>query len=90
MPLFTAITQVLGGLVFFAYGLQVVTRAFKYLSGIYLKVALNLLARNRFSAALVGTALSFLLASTSGATVLLVGMGNTGLVGLRQALEAPW
>ncbi len=81
-----AITQVLGGLIFFAFGLQVITRAFERVSGVYLKVALNLLARNRFTGVLVGAVVSFLFASTSGATVLLVNMGDAGLLTLRQAL----
>jgi phosphate:Na+ symporter len=86
MPLFNAITLIVGGLIFFIFALQVVTRSFQNLSGVYLKVAINLLAKNRLSGALIGVVLSFLLASTSGATVLLVGMGDAGLITLRQAL----
>jgi len=86
MPLFNAITLIIGGLIFFIFALQVITRAFQNLSGVYLKVAINLLAKSRISGALIGAILSFLLASTSGATVLLVGMGDSGLITLRQAL----
>lgn len=86
MPLVSAVTQILGGLVFFIFGLQVITKAFERLSGAYLKVAVNLLARNRLTAVVAGAIMSFLLASTSSATVLIVGMGNAGLLTLRQAL----
>jgi len=81
-----SIAPIIAGLVFFALGLQTLRYAIEKLSGAYLKVALNLLAGNRFFAALVGSGSSFLLSSTAATTVLLVGMGDSGLLTLRQAL----
>jgi len=86
MTLLQAIAPIIGGLVFFVFGLQTVNRAVEKLSGAYLKVALNLLTGNRVAGAVVGMVSSFALASTSAATVLFVGMGNTGLLTLRQAI----
>jgi phosphate:Na+ symporter len=86
MTFIGAIVEITGGLVFFVFGLQTVNRAVDRLSGAHLKVALHLLTRNRVTGILVGVVFSFLLSSTSAATVLLVGMGDAGLLTLRQAL----
>ncbi len=86
MSLYQAIAFLAGGLVFFVFGLENVNRSIGRLSGAYLKVALNLLTSNRIAGAAVGAVSSFLLASTSAATVLFAGMGDTGLLTLRQAL----
>jgi len=84
--MFASITPIVGGLVLFVVGLQFINSAVAKLSGSYLKVGLSLLTGNRFGGVAVGTALSFVLASSAGATVLLVGMGDAGLVTLRQAV----
>lgn len=80
-----AISEVLGGLALFLFGLRQLSGGLQTLAGGRLRSMLQRATRNRFSGYSLGAALGFLLHS-SGATVMLVGFLNAGLISLVQAV----
>jgi len=80
-----AVTEVFGGLALFLYGLGQLSDGLKTLAGDKLRSGLQKAVRRRVGGYTLGTALGFLMHS-SGATVMLVGFLNAGLIGLTGAV----
>lgn len=85
MSIVLALTEVLGGLALFLFGLNQLSSGLKSLAGERLRAILEYTTRNRAYGYLLGCALGFLLHS-SGTTVMLVSFVNAGLFTLLQAI----
>lgn len=79
--LFPVLLRVLGGLALFLFGMGEMTEGLQQLAGPRLRSLLQRATRRRLTGFLLGTTLGFFLHS-SGATVLLVGFLNAGLIQL--------
>lgn len=77
---------VIGGLGLFLYGMKLMSDGLKSVSGQRLKRILGLFTRNRISAVLVGAGFTALIQSSSAMTVMAVGLVNSGLLTLSQAI----
>lgn len=80
-----SLTKVLGGLALFLFGMKEMSGGLQTAAGKGLRGFLQAATRRRLSGMGLGTALGFLVHS-SGATVLLVGFLNAGLISLTQSL----
>ncbi len=76
----------LGGLALFLLGMQLMTDSLKAVAGGGMKVLLNKLTTNRFTAALSGAAVTAVIQSSSVTTVLVVGFISAGLLSLTQSI----
>ena len=76
----------IGGLGLFLYGMKLMSDGLKSVSGQKLKKILGLFTRNRFSAVMVGAGFTALIQSSSAMTVMVVGLVNSGLLTLSQAI----
>ncbi|MEE9552797.1 MAG: Na/Pi cotransporter family protein [candidate division Zixibacteria bacterium] len=76
----------IGGLGLFLYGMKLMSDGLKSVSGQKLKRILGLFTRNRISAVLVGAGFTALIQSSSAMTVMAVGLVNSGLLTLSQAI----
>ena len=76
-----------GGLGLFLFGMKIMSEALRKVAGERLRRILQLLTRTPFIGVLVGTAITALIQSSSGATVMTVGFVNAGLLTLRQAIS---
>jgi phosphate:Na+ symporter len=75
-----------GGLGMFLLGMRMMSDGLKATSSDKIKRILTLLTRNRIIAVLLGAGLTALIQSSSGMTVITVGLVNSGLLTLRQAI----
>ena len=80
------LTQLGGGLALFLYGMRLMSDALKTVAGAGMKNLLATLTRNRFSAALAGTAITAVIQSSSVTTVLVVGFISAGLLTTGQSV----
>jgi phosphate:Na+ symporter len=85
LALIMAAGQVLGGLILFIYGMNVMSQGLRRAAGANLRRLLFHLTRHRAAGALVGTVLGFLVHS-SAATLMLVGFINAGLMRLSDSI----
>jgi phosphate:Na+ symporter len=85
MSIVLALTEVLGGLALFLFGLNQLSSGLKALAGERLRAILEYTTRNRVYGYFLGCSLGFLLHS-SGTTVMLVSFVNAGLFSLLQAI----
>jgi len=85
MGILRAVTEVLGGLALFLYGLHQLSGGLQTLAGERLRAILEFTTRNRVTGYVLGCLLGFLLHS-SGTTVMLVSFVNAGLFNLGQAV----
>jgi phosphate:Na+ symporter len=85
MAVLLSLTEVLGGLALFLFGLQRLSSGLGAVAGQRLRILLEWTTRRRLPAYLLGTLLGFLLHS-SGATVMMVGFLNAGLIRLSPLL----
>ena len=76
----------IGGLGLFLYGMKVMSEGLKNIAGPKMRNILEALTRSRLSAALVGVGVTCLVQSSSATTVMVVGLVNSGLLVLRQAI----
>lgn len=77
----------LGGLALFLYGMDLLTRALKVVSGDGMKGILARLTTNRFAGAATGTAVTAIIQSSSVTTVIMVGFISAGLMSMSQAVS---
>ncbi len=84
-PQLLAISQVFGGLALFIFGMKEMSRGLQETAGKQLRSLLQSATRSRLRGLGLGTTLGFFLHS-SGASVLLVGFLNAGLITLPQAI----
>lgn len=76
----------IGGLGLFLYGMRLMSDGLKSISGERLKRILSMLTKNRLIAVLVGAGFTALIQSSSAMTVMAVGLVNSGLLTLTQAI----
>ncbi len=82
--LFFSITQLLGGIGLFIYGMALMTAELQFTAGNRLRMLLGRLTHRQWTALGVGTLLGFLVHSGP-ATVMVVGFANAGLMDLVQS-----
>lgn len=80
------IILLVGGLGMFLLGMRLMSDGLKAASGERIKRILTLLTKNPIMAVILGAALTSLIQSSSGMTVITVGLVNSGLLALRQAI----
>jgi phosphate:Na+ symporter len=80
------IILLVGGLGMFLLGMRLMSDGLKAASGERIKRILTLLTKNPIMAVILGAALTGLIQSSSGMTVITVGLVNSGLLALRQAI----
>lgn len=83
---FELIILVVGGLGMFLYGMRLMSDGLKAVSSEGVKRILTLLTKNRLIGLLIGAGLTALIQSSSGMTVITVGLVNSGLLTLTQAI----
>lgn len=83
---FTLIAGLVGGLVLFLFGLDILTRALKQIAGDYIKSLLARVTRNRFIGVATGATITAIIQSSSITTVLLVGFISAGLMSTSQSV----
>lgn len=76
----------LGGLALFLFGMDLLTRALRYVAGNRMRDILGRLTRNRFVGALTGAVVTAIVNSSSVTTVLLVGFVSAGLLSMAQCV----
>lgn len=81
-----SLAEALGGAGIFILGMKTMSAGLQQLAGNRFRSLLERVARNRFSAAFLGTCLASLLQSGSSASILVVGFINAGLISTYQAL----
>lgn len=83
---FGNIATLLSGLGLLLYGIKILGEGLELAAGAKLKVLLEKMTSNRFSAVLVGFVITTLIQSSSTTTVMVVGFVNTGIMNLTQAI----
>lgn len=84
MSLFNVL-ELLGGLAFFLYGMNMMGDALERKAGSKLKSILAQLTSNTFKGFLLGLVITAIIQSSSATTVMVVGFVNSGIMTLRQA-----
>lgn len=85
MDIFAVLTLV-GGLVLFLYGMDVMGQGLERLAGGKLEKLFDKLTSNPFKGALLGFVVTAIIQSSSATTVMLVGFVNSGIMKLRQSI----
>lgn len=80
------LAEALGGIGLFILGMQTMSEGLQHLAGNRFRSMLERIARNRVSAAFLGTCLASLLQSGSSASIIVVSFVNAGLISMYQAL----
>ena len=75
-----------GGLGFFLFGMNMMSRGFRRIAGDRIKNFLNYLTTTPFIGILVGAFVTCIIQSSSSTTVIVIGLVNAGLLTLRQAI----
>lgn len=83
---FVLATGLIGGLALFLFGMDILTRALKLVSGSHLKTIISKVSDNRFNGVAAGAALTAIIQSSSITTVLLVGFVSAGLITTSQSV----
>ncbi len=85
MDIFSVLTLI-GGLVLFLYGMDVMGQGLERLAGGKLERLFDKLTSNPFKGALLGLVVTAIIQSSSATTVMLVGFVNSGIMKLRQSI----
>ena len=85
MDLFSILTLI-GGLAMFLYGMDLMGKSLALVSGSKLQSILENLTSNRFKGVLLGAGVTAVIQSSSATTVMVVGLVNSGIMKLRQAI----
>lgn len=85
MDIFSVLTLI-GGLVLFLYGMDVMGSGLEKLAGGKLEKLFDKLTSNPFKGALLGFVVTAIIQSSSATTVMLVGFVNSGIMKLRQSI----
>ena len=86
MDIFSIITM-LGGLAFFLYGMHILSAGLEKMAGGKMESVLKKITSNRFKGLLLGTVITAVIQSSSAVTVMLVGLVNSGIMQLTQAIS---
>lgn len=82
-----SILSLIGGLVLFLYGMELMGDSLKKLAGGKLESILGKLTSNRFKGFFLGFIVTAIIQSSSATTVMLVGFVNSGIMTLRQTIS---
>lgn len=80
------ILNLLGGLAFFLYGMNIMSEALEKIAGGKLEKILKTITSNKYKGLLLGLGVTAVIQSSSAVTVMLVGLVNSGLMKLSQAI----
>ena len=80
------ILNLLGGLAFFLYGMNVMSESLEKIAGGKLEKILKTITSNKYKGLLLGLGVTAVIQSSSAVTVMLVGLVNSGLIKLSQAI----
>ena len=80
------IFQLLGGLAFFLYGMHIMSESLEKIAGGKLEKILKTITSNPLKGLLLGLGVTAVIQSSSAVTVMLVGLVNSGLIKLSQAI----
>ncbi|MCD8328418.1 MAG: Na/Pi cotransporter family protein [Ruminococcus sp.] len=86
MDIFSVLTLI-GGLVLFLYGMNVMSQGLERLAGGKLEKLFDKLTSNPFKGFLLGFSVTAIIQSSSATTVMLVGFVNSGIMKLRQSIS---
>jgi len=78
--------KLIGGLVIFLFGMNIVRKGLERASGDKLRSTINRLIKGRFRAWFTGVITTFIMESSGAATVMFVGFASVGIVDLFQAI----
>ena len=81
------VIQLLGGLALFLYGMSVLSSSLEKIAGGKIEGVLRRLTSNPFKGLLLGVVITAAIQSSSAVTVMLVGLVNSGVMGLAQAIS---
>ncbi|MDR0903153.1 MAG: Na/Pi cotransporter family protein [Ruminococcus sp.] len=84
--LFLTILTAFGGLALFIYGMNLMGEGLEKASGSKLEKVLDKMTKNAFVGVLLGAAVTAIIQSSSGTTVIVVGLVNAGMLKLRSAI----
>ena len=87
MDLFTLAAGIIGGLALFLYGMNVMSASLTKMAGGRLESALTKVTEHPFIAYLFGVGVTALVQSSSASTVMVVGLVNSGIMKLEQAVN---
>ena len=82
----THIIQLIGGLAFFLYGMNVMSSGLERMAGGKLETTLKRFTSNRFKSILLGAGITVAIQSSSAMTVMLVGLVNSGIMNISQTV----
>lgn len=85
MDIFSVITLI-GGLAFFLYGMNVLSGGLERMAGGKLESALRRMTASRLKSLALGAGITAAIQSSSAVTVMLVGLVNSGIMGIGQAI----
>ncbi len=77
----------LGGIAFFFLGLRMARQELQVVAGDRLRYALSIVSNNRFKAFGLGALVTFFFQSSSATSVVLIGLADTGLINVYQAIS---
>lgn len=86
MDIFSVIS-VFGGLALFLYGMHVLSGGLEKMAGGRMEAVLKKMTSNRLKGLLLGTGVTAVIQSSSAVTVMLVGLVNSGIMNLSQAIN---
>lgn len=86
MDVFSVITMI-GGLSFFLYGMHVLSAGLEKMAGGKMESVLKKVTSKRFMGLLLGAGVTAVIQSSSAVTVMLVGLVNSGIMQLSQAIS---
>ena len=84
---FFSITALLGGLALFLYGMNVMSSGLEKMAGGQMEAILRKMTGNRGKGLLLGVSVTAIIQSSSAVTVMLVGLVNSGIMQLSQAIS---
>lgn len=87
IEVFTLIAGVVGGLALFLYGMNVMSGGLTKASGGQLETLLSRVTKNRWMGYLFGVGVTAVVQSSSASTVMVVGLVNSGIMKLTQAVN---
>lgn len=85
MSIFSVFT-LLGGLAFFIYGMNQMSKSLELIAGEKMEMIINKLTSSRLLGLVLGCVITIAMQSSSGVTVMLVGLVNSGLMSLQNTV----
>ncbi len=86
VEILTVLASMIGGLALFLFGMNTMSKSLSSMTGGGLDRLLHVVTKNRFTGFLFGTGLTAIVQSSSAVSVLTVGLVNSGILKLKQAI----